>query len=252
MPPVKPLGCKAYSHIPHLPGSQKNAGSDYGYDEKAARFFLNYAGKDSVIWLLRKMDGSSVSVANIRGDILPLIRSGYLAQDSIYEQHHMFALWVYNNMELFEDIPEDSRLCGEWLAQAHGTRYDLKDRYPFVAFDFIQGQHDRLPYDRVINYCKQHGGPAYAPVLGIHLDGTGFSIKEALDLLDTTGFYGEIDIAEGCVWRWERFGCSTDFKHKPIQLAKYIRPEKKIGFYLGDTIDGRLVDKKEPVWNWRG
>ena len=27
---------------------------------------------------------------------------------------------------------------------------------------------------------------------------------------------------------------------------------KKIGFYLGDTIDGRLVDKKEPVWNWMG
>jgi len=29
MPPVKPLGCKAYSHIPHLPGSQKNADSAF-------------------------------------------------------------------------------------------------------------------------------------------------------------------------------------------------------------------------------
>lgn len=43
------------------------------------------------------------------------------------------------------------------------------------------------------------------------------------------GHHGSIELAEGAVYRVERDG-KLDF------MAKYVRPEKKIGCYLKETI----------------
>lgn len=236
-PPEKPLGGKAYGSIPHLPGSKFGNREDKGVDEKAAIYFTEKPGKHDLIIVLEKLDGSCVSVANVNGEIVPLIRSGYRAATSHYEQHHLFADWVFAHQERFTDLKPSERLCGEWLAQAHGTRYDLTGRDPFVPFDVFVGQ-TRQPYCVLTHYCNHHD-LAYAPVL-FWEHGIGCEIQEALFSLNHTGFYGALEAAEGCVWRWERVDPTV-----PIMMAKYVKPDKEPGKYLESTTG------KEAVWNWR-
>ena len=237
MNPEKPLGGKAYGSIPHLPGSKFGNREDKGVDEKAARFFIGerkLKPTDRVI-VLEKLDGSCVSVANIGGEIVPLTRSGYRAITSNYLQHHLFAAWVHEHQDRFERLKKGERICGEWLAQAHGTRYDLRERDPFVAFDRFEGA-TRLPYQILIQYCNRND-LSYAPVLYFEY-GRGCSVEDALDALGETGEYGALEIAEGCVWRWERDG---EF---PVMMAKYVRPGKEPGKYLESQTG------KEAIWNW--
>ena len=61
-----------------------------------------------------------------------LIRAGYPAVSSHYHQHRIFHLWVMTRLHQFEWLQEGERVAGEWLAQAHGTRYNLPHE-PFVA-----------------------------------------------------------------------------------------------------------------------
>lgn len=240
MNPEKPLGGKAYGSIPHLPGSKFGNREDKGLDEKAARFFTGEQKlpKEDRIIVLEKLDGSCVSVANIDGESVPLIRSGYRAITSNYLQHHLFAVWVHEHQERFTALKPGERICGEWLAQAHGTRYDLSDGFdPFVPFDLFIGSI-RQPYFALMQYCN-HNNLWYAPVIYIGF-GIGHAVEDALYKLGETGSYGALELAEGCVWRWER----TDPKF-PIMMAKFVRPEKEPGKYLEGTTG------KEAIWNWR-
>lgn len=83
--------------------------------------------RHDLVIVLEKLDGSNVGVARIDGTIYPLNRSGYLATSSTYAQHQLFAAWVYENQDRFVTaLGDGERFCGEWLAQAHGTRYELR------------------------------------------------------------------------------------------------------------------------------
>src|SRR5947207_8187808 len=94
-PARKPLGIKAYGRIPHLPGSRRGPG-DYGLDEAQARIATTKPrDKLDRIIVQEKLDGSCVAIARHEGQIAPLIRAGYLAMESHYEQHRMFAAWVF-------------------------------------------------------------------------------------------------------------------------------------------------------------
>ena len=240
--PTKPLGHKSYGSIGHLPGSRMDAnhkkyatgkvsGEDFGVHEgQAAICTIKSRDKHDTIIVQEKVDGSNVAVANIDGVVTPLIRAGYPAVSSKYEQHRLFAAWVFERTELFAWLKPGERLCGEWLAQAHGTRHDLVGRSPFVAFDLIRG-HDRALYREL---TERATGVEIVPLLSM---GRPISIHEAMTLLGS-GRYGSIDPPEGCVWRVERHG-KVDF------LAKYVRPEKVDGCYLPE------MSGKEAVWNWR-
>jgi len=241
MKPEKPLNGKAYGSIPHLPGSKFGNREDKGINDKAAQFFLDKAGKDDLIIVLEKLDGSCVSVANVNHEIVPLIRSGYRAQTSHYEQHHLFHDWVMSRISSFKRLHPGERICGEWLAQAHGTRYNLDEgRDPFVAFDLFGKSGARAPYKNLMTYCAMNA-LKYAPVVYWGLDrGRGCSIQVALETLGPRGFYGAMDLTEGCVWRWERADPTL-----PIMMAKYVRPAAMPGRYLESETG------KDPIWNWR-
>lgn len=140
----KPLGGKAYGHIPHLPGSRMGPGDHHCHEGQAAMVTTKLQNKADVVTVTVKLDGSCVAVANIDGVIVPLIRSGYVATTSKYEQHHLFAQWVYQNQYRFlQVLLPGQRFVGEWLAMAHGTRYGLNHE-PFVIFDLMAGDK-RLP-----------------------------------------------------------------------------------------------------------
>ncbi|HZP93346.1 MAG TPA: RNA ligase family protein [Burkholderiales bacterium] len=177
-----------------------------------------------------KLDGACVAVANIDGTILALGRAGYLATSSPFEQHHLFAQWVADNEARFlEVLRPGERLVGEWIAQAHGTRYALSHE-PFVAFDLMR-EVTRTPYEGFIQRIAERfvtprvihtGGPIAIDAVVAHLEPSG---------------HGALDAVEGAVWRVERQG-RVDF------LAKWVRPDKVDGSYLPE------ISNREPVWNW--
>jgi hypothetical protein len=229
--PIKPLGHRAYGSIPHLPGSRRGPADKGLSEQQAALLTEKTRDRHDIIYVQEKLDGSNVSVANIGGVIVPLIRAGYEAKGSNYKQHHHFHDWVMERQSLFLRLLQHEERCvGEWLMEAHGTRYNLVHE-PFVVFD-IMVSDKRCGVSEVMERCARHG--ITTPRL-IHR-GRAISIEEILPQLEPSG-HGAIDPVEGAVWRIERNGI-TDF------LGKYVRPEKVDGKYL-ENISGN-----PPIYNW--
>lgn len=230
---TKPLGTKAYGSIPHLLGSRRGPG-DHGVNEGQHRICTERVRDEhDLIIVQEKLDGSNVAVAKVEGVIVPLIRSGYRAEDSHYEQHHLFAQWVYVNQARFLALlDEGERVVGEWLAQAHGTRYDLFHE-PLVLFDLMRGT-ERATWNEFARRVVPSGFICPYP---LHYGCAPLSIEEAIQRLGR-GVHGALDPVEGAVWRVERRG-KVDF------LAKYVCPDKVDGQYLPS------VSGQPPVWNWR-
>ena len=141
----KPLGRKNYGHIPHLPGSRLGPGDHKCHEGQARIATLKARDKNDEIFVQEKLDGSNVGVARLGETIFPLGRAGYMASSSRFEQHRHFSNWAYANLERFMAVLRDGeRVVGEWLMQAHGTRYKLTHE-PFVAFDLMI-EDERRPY----------------------------------------------------------------------------------------------------------
>ncbi len=224
---TKPLGRKAYGSIGHLPNSRLGPG-DHAVTEGQARICeLKPRDKHDRIIVQEKLDGSNCSVVLLDGQILALGRAGYLAQSSKYEMHQLFADWVRKNEDRFRAVlKEGERICGEWLAQAHGTLYDLTEFEPYAVFD-IMVEDRRLSYDE---FNKRVGNTFMRPTL-LH-DGLPIPVEQALKLHKNK--HWPCDEIEGVVYRVERRG-QIDF------LAKYVRADKIDGKYLGG----------DPIWLWR-
>lgn len=231
MPPEKPLGIKAYGHIPHLSGSRIGPG-DHHCDPGQARICcLKTRDRHDEIFVQEKVDGACVAVARIGDEIIALQRSGYRAATSPYEHLQLFAAWVRQHEERFRALLcTGERLVGEWLALVHGTRYTLPHE-PLVVFDLMV-QHERTPYDMFLACVS----PWFVTPRLIHR-GTPLSTEEAALRLEPSA-HGALDPVEGAVWRVQRKG-KMDF------IAKWVRPEKVDGAYLPE------VSGKPPLWNWR-
>ena len=206
---------------------------DHKLDEGMMRILTQKArDRHDVIVVQEKLDGSNVAVAKVQGQIVPLGRAGYPAVSSPYEQHRLFHNWVMERWDRFDWLAEGERFCGEWLAQAHGTRYELWHE-PFTPFDLMLGEK-RASFAELVSRVSR-GGFVLPRVLWI---GPPIGVREVEEILGTHGHHGALDPAEGAVWRVERRGV-VDF------LGKYVRPEKIDGKYLPE------LSGEEPVWNWR-
>ncbi len=234
MTAVKPLNGKAYGSIPHLPGSNMSDRRDIGISEAAAVHFLSKPKeKGDIVFVTEKLDGSCVSVFKNDNELYPLIRAGYHARDSKRKQHHMFARWVELNADKFQRLLcNGERVCGEWLAQAHGTRYNLEGRSPFAAFDIMRGI-ERESYEHFFNRCLEAG----ISTVPLFYRGPCLKVEAAFIALGEHGFYGA-EKPEGAVWRIERAG-------KFLSIAKYVRPGHNVGGLLPEFTGG------PEIWNWR-
>ncbi len=228
----KPLGRKAYGSIGQLPGSRLGPG-DHRVTDGQARICLERAGdRHDRILVTEKVDGSCCAVALVDGQLYPLGRAGHLASSSPYEQHQLFARWVWMQEARFRAVlREGERLVGEWLAQAHGTRYALPHE-PFVVFDLMEGQI-RVARDEFAS--RVAAGEFVTPRL--LSDGPPYGIEAMLGALEPSA-HGALDPVEGAVWRVERRG-AVDY------LAKFVRPDKVDGCYLPE------LSGEAPVWHWR-
>lgn len=232
---AKPLGHKAYGSIGHLPQSRMGPADKHVHDGQA-RICTERARRGDRVLVQEKLDGSCCAVARINGEIVALGRAGYRAETSRFEQHHLFARWVMRRASLFREILFDGeRLVGEWLAQAHSTRYEL-DHEPFVPFDLMSSGHVRTSFDPFMS--RTHPLTEHAIVSPALLSSGGpISVDCALDLLGEYGHHGATDRVEGVIYRVELDG-RVDF------IAKYVRPDKIDGIYLPEISGG------DAVWNW--
>lgn len=229
---MKPLGYRSYGSIPHLPGSRLGTGDHHCHEGQARIATEKVRDKHDVVIVQEKLDGSNVGIAKVNGEILALTRAGYLASTSKYEQHHLFANWVDTNRKKFDDMLGDNmRVCGEWLAQAHGTRYkDLKT--PFVAFDLMI-RKERVPF-RFFQSCMLSYDIPMVHTVSI---GNPIPVETAMQHIDLSNSLNAIDPIEGCVYRVERKG-AFDF------IVKFVRRFKQDGIYLPE------VSGQPPYWNW--
>lgn len=232
----KPLDRGIYSSIPHLPGSRYGDGDKWCPTHEADFFIKQTETPLDHIIVTEKLDGSCVGVLKKDGILIPLIRAGYPAIASKRAQHRIFALWAEKYAEQFNSLlNEGEYVVGEWLLQAHGTRYDLKGRQPFAIFDIFDPSWKgaRVPYTEMLARVEEARLTA-VPVLYRGFEAV--SINDALLALKEHGHYGAVDPAEGMVWRRER-------KMVCLGLAKYVRAGKEPGIYLeGET-------GKDPIWN---
>ena len=237
----KPLGRKSYGSIGHLPGSRLGPGDHHVSPGQATICTQKTRDCHDIIVVQEKLDGSCTAVTLIDGEIIALNRSGYRATTSPYEQHHLFADWVHWRESEFRMIlTEGERIVGEWLAQAHGTRYNnLAD--PWVAFDIFTKDNERLAYDAMearIWATKLHVPRLLHYGDALHFNGAVSIEKVWAGPTELGSSEGNIDPPEGAVWRVERGG-KIDF------LAKWVRPDKIDGLYLPE------ISGKPAVWNWR-
>jgi hypothetical protein len=227
---AKPLGRKSYGSIGHLYGSRLGPG-DHHIHEGQTKAMTEALPKRDWLVVQEKVDGSNVGVCKLNGEIYPLVRAGWDARTSPREQHQMFARWVERNVSRFAVVlAEGQRICGEWMAQAHGTKYALPHE-PFVAFDIFDANDERLTHAR---FNSAVAGAFATP----HVFHSAAEAFPAASLPDLQSHHGALDPMEGVVYRWER-------GDRVLMLAKWVRPEKKDGCYLDcEAADG-------PVWNWR-
>lgn len=232
----KPLKAKAYGSIPHLPGSRLGPGDHKIHEGQASILTEKRRDKKDIIIVQEKLDGSCVAIAKKDGQLIPLIRAGYRAASSDWLQHRLFDTWAYDHFDRFDAVlDEGERVVGEWLALAHGTRYELKHA-PFVAFDIMVGK-ERLTHLEL----KQKLMIGSIPMPATINIGEACSTKDAMERLKHNGYHhgwhGALDLVEGAVWRVERDD-RVEF------MAKYVRPGKQDGCYLPEISGG------DPIWNW--
>ncbi len=225
-----PLGKKAYSKIPHLPGSRTGSSDRTAAPQLARRCTMECAPGEIVV-VQEKLDGSCVAVAMKHGEILALGREGWRAELSNNPGRRMFVRWVKANSSRFAEVLREGEwMVGEWLALAHSTRYALKHE-PFVVFDSCVGEQSLSTAALEARLGSRFARP--------HLLHSGAAISvEAIDArLGELGHHGSLDRAEGAMWRVER----GDFV---VTRAKFVRPGKVDGAFLPENSGAPAI------WNW--
>ena len=233
------MGIKCYGSIPHLPGSRMGPGDHHCHKGQELICTTKVRDKHDKIIVQQKYDGSCVGVYREGDEIIPLGRAGYTAESSPYEQHKLFHNWAIERKQTFITVLEPGeRLVGEWLAQAHGTRYDINTLFgPFIAFDIIRGT-ERLCFDVFIERIVCGHGWQTPPNILYTPQVVGYGAMSVEEAMEKVCNPWAKDPIEGVVYRVERMG-KVDF------LAKYVRPDKVDGSYLPE------VSGKEAIWNWR-
>jgi len=231
--PVKPTGHRAYGSTPHLPGSRLGPGDRHIHAGQARILTERVRDHRDRVIVTEKLDGSCVAIARLDDDLIPLVRAGYPAVTSPYSMHKLFDAWVRRRRDRFMDtLRHGERVVGEWLIQAHGTRYAISRADDlFVPFAFFEGTR-RLPHDD----ARRRFADMSVRGVAVVSDGPAISAVEALNRLGD-GMHGAIDPVEGAVWVCERDG---EFSF----IAKHVVAEKVDGKYLPQ------ISGADPVWNF--
>lgn len=211
----------SYGSIAHLPNSRMGIGDKPLHAGQVNILWTKPRDKHDRIIVQEKVDGSCVSVLKKDGILYALGRAGFLCNSSPYKQHLFFDAWVKENISRFSFLEENQRLVGEWMAMAHGIKYNMLHE-PFVVFDLITGKV-RHPYDEFKVKTKN-----FIQASLLH-DGGSLSLESLLPKIVRSYHGGEF--SEGAVYRVERKGV-VDFLGKWVNAfhicGKYFSEEKEV------------------------
>lgn len=242
---------KQYARIPHLPGSRGTPddvqvtaaggarfvgdGRDEGDAAAQAAAGIGPAPRGERVLVTEKLDGSCVVIARLDGQVTALGREGRPCASSRNEGRRAFAAWVAAQPARWAALREGERLICEWLALAHGVRYQLPHE-PAALLD-VYAHRRQLPLHEVHRRARDLDLPT--PAL-LHQGGP-CAVSVALAALGPRGHHGA-DEAEGVVYRLERVKDGA-----VLAQAKYVRPGFAPGRYLPDHTG------QAAVWNqWTG
>ena len=229
----KPTGKKNYGSIAHLSNSKLGEGDHYITGGQEKILTVKKRDKHDHIFVFEKYDGSNVGIAKVNGKIFALTRSGYEAKTSPYKQHHLFSDWVHEREIIFTELlSEGERITGEWLAQAHGLRYEITGD-PIIFFDYFSPDNERGLQKELWEKANQFGLPL--PRL-LH-EGDPITVEALMPILSKrSDLIKSINMPEGVVFRVER-------KEKVDFLAKWVRKDFPTGQYCIN------VEEDELIWN---
>lgn len=234
---MKPFNRKNYGSIPHLSNSKLGIGDHFIEKGQERILTKKVRDKHDEVFVFEKYDGSNVGIGKADNKIVALTRGGYEAKTSPYKQHHLFSDWVYNDVNKWMDLLENGeRITGEWLAQAHGIKYDIDNRLqPIIFFDHFKANNKRSSFEVLKNFEQKY--EIQLPRL-LH-QGNAVSVDSLIAELNkkTYGITPE-EKPEGMVYRVERKG-RVDF------LAKWVRSDFEAGKYIIDKQESELI------WNRR-
>ena len=223
MNPFKPLGFKNYGSIGHLSNSKLGEADSYVNPGQERILTIKKRDEHDEIIVTEKYDGSNVGIAKVNGKIIALTRKGYEATTSPYKMHHDFNDYVLANKNIFKEIiNEGERLCGEWMQQPHGIKYNTKEN-PIIFFDLFNRKNKRKSFHKLTELCDAFSLPI---VRALHV-GESIStdiVKHELNK-KTDWLYPPDEMPEGMVYRVERKGV-FDF------AAKWVRSDFVPGKYL--------------------
>jgi len=228
---MHPLNQQLYGSIPHLNRSRVEKTDRYLSIGQARIATTKLRDKYDTVIIQEKLDGSCCGVARIDDKLIALTRSGNLCVESSFPHHHHFNTWMFEHYDKFYSILQNGeRLVGEYLGLAHGTKYTLDGRDPWVAFDLMCG-HIREPYD--ILHERVADSFCLPPLISY---GPPREISWVQQECPTSRYGGEY--VEGWIWRVERH-CKVDF------VCKFVEPWYVAGKYLPG------YGGQDDIWNWQ-
>lgn len=233
---IKPLARKGYGSTPHLLGSRVGPSDSHAEPSLCAILTTKVRNSHDRVIVTEKLDGSNMLAAKVDGNVLAISKAGYLAADTPWPMQRMFGRYVEDRRSVYDDLLDDGeRLAGEWMLQAHGTRYEITDpKDLYVGFAII-GPKGRIPHDEFAERMDVAGLPR-AHVIS---DGPALSQADAVEMLGERGFHKALDPVEGAVWVLETRGAFNT-------IAKHVIPSKVDGKFLP------LVSNAPDVWNYAG
>ncbi len=228
---MKPLNGNNYGSIPHLSSSKLGIGDHFIHEGQERILTEKTRDKYDLVLAFEKYDGSNIGIAKVNGQIFALTRSGYIASTSPYLQHHIFSEWVRKNIAVFKELlKEGERITGEWLLQAHGIFYNIKND-PIIFFDlFVNGNK------RAVNHELETRALKFDLPLARKLhEGSSVSVTDLLPILNKkTEDIESVGMPEGIIYRIERKG-KVDF------LAKWVRSDFEAGKFCINKEQSELI-----------
>lgn len=229
----KPIVGKNYGSIPHL--SDSKLGKHDKFIHEGQERIIRNGGRDQhdAVIVSLKLDGTNVGVVKKDGRLISLQRKGLDCASSPYRQHHEFDKWMHENYDRFDALLyEGERIVGEWMWQASGIKYVIKND-PFFAFDIFMADGRRSTWAEVVMRCESvfiECPPATAYTVLDHKDNQyqDYYLTEDCGITPEGFNPSECDDMnghEGLVFRVERKG-KYDF------MAKWVRPDFEPGKYL--------------------
>ena len=182
-----------YPRTPHLPFSM--GATD---DDKILPSTEHFRGKRVVV--TEKMDGENTTVY-----------SDFCHARSLDSKHKPYHSWLLSNIATFQaQIPENWRVCGEYLYAVHSIEYTALPTY-FMAFSVWNDKNECLSWSDTVAFLEALGVKS-VPVLyeGVYDDA---KIKQIAEKATQDG-------AEGVVVRLEDSFSYGDFS---LSIAKYVR-----------------------------